>query len=327
MAKAQPSWFKDCYQALLSGPLAHWLETLPAQLTAWQRDARHGNLDKWVKLLSKLPNTSPTTRDLKDSVSFGAPEDIDTYTQNQITGLLKQFMPWRKGPFSIHGVHIDTEWRSDWKWDRVAPHIQSLTNRTVLDVGCGSGYHMWRMLDQAPDLVIGIDPTQLFLVQFQAIKHFNPDPRIHLLPLGIEQMQPLNAFDTVFSMGVLYHRRDPIEFLSQLKHQLRKGGELVLETLVVDGDDTTVFMPGERYAQMRNVWFIPSTAALTTWLERLGFEDIRVVDNSLTSLEEQRTTEWMPSQSLKDFLNPEDRSRTIEGYPAPQRAVVIATRK
>ncbi len=327
MAKVQPEWFKECYQAILSSPLAHWLETLPAQMSDWQRHARHGNLDKWVKLLGKLPDTTPSVRELTDSVTFGAPEDVDTYTRNQITGLLKQFMPWRKGPFIIHGVHIDTEWRSDWKWDRVAPHIQPLEQRSVLDVGCGSGYHMWRMLAQDPELVIGIDPTQLFLAQFQAIRHFNPDPRIHLLPLGIEQMQPLNAFDTVFSMGVLYHRRDPIEFLSQLKHQLRQGGELVLETLVVDGDDTTVFMPGERYAQMRNVWFIPSTAALTVWLERVGFTDIRVVDNSPTTLEEQRTTEWMPSQSLKDFLSPEDISRTIEGYPAPQRAVIIASRK
>ncbi|GGW95793.1 tRNA 5-methoxyuridine(34)/uridine 5-oxyacetic acid(34) synthase CmoB [Alteromonas halophila] len=327
MAKAQINWFHDCYQSLLQSPLSHWLETLPAQMTDWQRHARHGNLDKWVKLLSKLPDTRVTTVDLRQSVTFGSPEDVDEYTQNQITGLFKQFMPWRKGPYEIHGIHIDTEWRSDWKWQRLAPHIQPLQGRTILDVGCGSGYHMWRMLGQDPDLVIGIDPTQLFLIQFQAIKHFNPDTRIHLLPLGIEQMQPLQAFDTVFSMGVLYHRRDPIEFLNQLKHQLRKGGELVLETLVVEGDDTTVFMPGERYAQMRNVWFIPSTAALTVWLERLGFDDIRVVDNSPTTLDEQRTTEWMPSQSLKDFLKPEDLSRTIEGYPAPQRAVILATRK
>jgi tRNA (mo5U34)-methyltransferase len=175
--------------------------------------------------------------------------------------------------------------------------------------------------------VVGIDPTQLFLIQFQAIKHFIPDNRIHFLPLGIEEMQPLNAFDTVFSMGVLYHRKDPIQFLTQLKHQLRKGGELVLETLVVDGDAQTVLMAGERYAQMRNVWFLPSTDALTVWLARLGFENIRVVDKNFTTLDEQRATEWIEGQSLKDFLDPEDITRTIEGYPAPQRAVIVANRK
>ncbi len=222
---------------------------------------------------------------------------------------------------------MDTEWRSDWKWDGVYPNITPLKNRTVLDVGCGSGYHMWRMLGQGASRVIGIDPTQLFFIQFQAIKHFIPRNDIHFLPLGIEEMQPLNAFDTVFSMGVLYHRKDPIQFLNQLKHQLRKGGELVLETLVVDGDEQTVLMAGERYAQMRNVWFLPSTKALAVWLERVGFENIRVVDVNHTTLDEQRSTPWMDSQSLKDFLDPEDITRTIEGYPAPQRAVLIANRK
>ena len=236
-------------------------------------------------------------------------------------------MPWRKGPFYLHDIHIDTEWRSDWKWDRVVPHIAPLKNRQVLDVGCGSGYHMWRMLGEDASGVYGIDPTQLFLIQFQAIKHFIGQRNIHFLPLGIEDMQPLKAFDTVFSMGVLYHRKDPMQFLTQLKDQLRKGGELVLETLVVDGDETTVLMAGERYAQMRNVWFLPSAKALMVWLERLGFENIRVVDINHTTLDEQRSTEWMETQSLKDFLDPADITRTIEGYPAPQRAVIVANKK
>jgi tRNA (mo5U34)-methyltransferase len=188
------------------------------------------------------------------------------------------------------------------------------------------------MLGEGANNVIGIDPTQLFLIQFHAIKQFiskssAPSENIHFLPMGIEDMQPLRAFDTVFSMGVLYHRKDPMAFLQQLKDQLRKGGELVLETLVVDGDENTVLMAGERYAQMRNVWFLPSTAALSVWLGRLGFENIRVVDINHTTLDEQRATPWMETQSLKDFLDPEDITRTIEGYPAPQRAVIVANKK
>lgn len=327
MSKPEVQWFNDCYKSILDTPLQHWLQTLPGQLNEWQRNSKHGEFDKWCRLLAKLPETSPSSITLTDKVSVGSVDDIDTYTQKKITGLLQQFMPWRKGPYYIHDIHLDTEWRSDWKWDRVAPHITPLKDRTVLDVGCGSGYHMWRMLGQGASRVIGIDPTQLFLIQFQAIKHFIAQDNIHFLPLGIEEMQPLNAFDTVFSMGVLYHRKDPMQFLTQLKHQLRKGGELVLETLVVDGDEQTVLMAGERYAQMRNVWFLPSTAALCVWLERLGFENPRVVDVNHTTLDEQRATPWMDSQSLKDFLDPEDLTRTIEGYPAPQRAVIVATRK
>lgn len=140
-------------------------------------------------------------------------------------------------------------------------------------------------------------------------------------------MPALNAFDTVFSMGVLYHRKDPLLFLTQLKDQLRKGGELVLETLVVDGDELTVLMAGERYAQMRNVWFLPSVDALKLWLARLGFTHIRLADISITTPEEQRSTPWMTSQSLSDFLDPQDNTKTIEGYPAPQRAVIVATKR
>lgn len=320
------NWFNHFYQQIADSPLSHWLEVLPGQIANWQKEQLHGDFNKWLKLLDKLPQTQPSSVNLQDKVELGKADDIDVYTQKQITGLLKQFMPWRKGPYDIHGIHVDTEWRSDWKWQRLLPHIQLLHNRYVLDVGCGSGYHMWRMLGENARMVVGADPSQLFLMQFQAIKHFNPDPRIHLLPIGVEQLPQLKAFDTVFSMGVLYHRKSPIEFLYQLKNQLRQGGELILETLVVPGDENCVLMAGERYAQMRNVWFLPSTAALVVWMTRVGFTNIRVVDVAATTIDEQRATQWMDSQSLVDFLDPDDPTKTIEGYPAPLRAVIIAQR-
>ena len=184
---------------------------------------------------------------------------------------------------------------------------------------------MWRMIGAGAKLVVGIDPMQLFLCQFEAVrKLLGDDRRAHLLPLGIEQLPALQAFDTVFSMGVLYHRRSPLDHLLQLKNQLVSEGELVLETLVVEGDENTVLVPGERYAQMRNVYFIPSAAALKGWLEKCGFVDVRIADYAVTSVEEQRRTSWMTSESLAEFLDPNDSSKTIEGYPAPLRAVLVA---
>lgn len=317
-------WFNEFYRQIAQSPLSPWLEVLPAQLATWTKQQKHGDFDKWVKLLSKLPQIDNPITELMDSVTISTAAGTNEYTKKQIEGLLRQFSPWRKGPFSVHDVFIDTEWRSDWKWERVKPHLSPLTGKHVLDIGCGSGYHMWRMLAHNPAMMVGVDPTQLFLMQFQAIKHFNPDPRIHLLPIGGEDVPPLKAFDTVFCMGVLYHRRSPIDFLQHIRTTMVKGGELILETLVIEGDINTVLVPGERYAQMRNVWFIPSTDALCQWLQRCGYQHIEVVDLNQTSVEEQRATSWMQGQSLSNFLDPNDHNLTIEGYPAPLRAVIKA---
>ncbi|ELY2816637.1 tRNA 5-methoxyuridine(34)/uridine 5-oxyacetic acid(34) synthase CmoB [Cronobacter dublinensis] len=317
--------FGKFYQQIACGPLAHWLETLPAQVAAWQRDALHGQFKQWKNSLDNLPALVPDRLDLLHSVSAQSNTPLSDGQRKRIEQLLRTLMPWRKGPFSLYGIDIDTEWRSDLKWDRVLPHITPLTSRTILDVGCGSGYHLWRMVGAGAQLAVGIDPTQLFLCQFEAVrKLLGGDNRAHVLPLGIEQMPALNAFDTVFSMGVLYHRRSPLEHLWQLKDQLVNEGELVLETLVVEGDENTVLVPGERYAQMRNVYFIPSAPALKNWLEKCGFVDVRIADYSVTTVEEQRRTAWMQTESLADFLDPQDATKTREGYPAPLRAILVA---
>ena len=318
--------FKQFYQDILNNQLHSWIETMPALLADWQQNALHGEFKSWQKTIENLPVATASNLELKSEVRIGHSDDLNIGQQKRLEVLLKQFMPWRKGPYQLFHIDLDTEWRSDWKWDRLLPHIQPLKNRTVLDVGCGNGYHMWRMLGAGAKFVVGADPSQLFVVQFQAMQKYAQQPGIHLLPLGVEQLPPSHAFDTVFSMGVLYHRRSPFDFLQQLKDQLKPGGELVLETIVVPGDEHTVLVPGDRYAKMRNVWFIPSSKALCHWLSRTGFKNIRVVDETTTSLDEQRKTAWMENESLVDFLDSNDTNKTIEGYPAPIRAVIIANK-
>ena len=237
--------FASFYQLLATDRLSRWLTVLPAQLHAWQHDQLHGDLPRWQRVLAKLEGYQARHVDLKHSVTLGQPEELPVGERSKLENLLQHLHPWRKGPYHLFGIHIDTEWRSDWKWDRVLPHLSPLKGRYVLDVGCGSGYHMWRMLGEEARLVVGIDPSPLFLCQFSAIKQLAGRPdNIHFLPLGIEQLPKLERFDTVFSMGVLYHRRSPIDHLFQLRDQLRDGGELVLETLVIDGGPEDVLVPG-----------------------------------------------------------------------------------
>lgn len=306
---------------LAGTPLESWAASLPTQLAS-KVDDGHGDLERWLSAVDRLPELQAAAVELRERFNLEGACGEDS--RNLLKLALQGLIPWRKGPFHLFGVHIDTEWRSDWKWERVSPHLD-LTGKRVLDVGCGNGYYQWRMLGAGARSVVGVDPNWLFFCQFLAMKRYLPDLPAWHLPLALEDLpEKLEGFDTVFSMGVLYHRRSPIDHLLALKDCLRKGGELVLETLVVEGDVNTVLVPEDRYAQMRNVWFLPSVPALELWLRRAGFTDVRSVDISRTSVEEQRATEWMRYQSLPDFLDPDDHSRTLEGLPAPLRATLVA---
>ena len=317
------------YQALYSQldkvNLTEWPE-LATQLEYVFNSGRYGDLPKWQQVLQNLPNIVTPYKQLDaDSITIGQASELTAEQQRELEQQLHQLHPWRKGPFNLFGIHIDTEWHSDWKWQRVAQHLTPLQGRTVLDIGCGSGYHLWRMLGAGAEFVLGIDPSPLYVHQFYTMKHFAGNENAHLLPLGIEQLpQNRKGFDTVFSMGVLYHRRSPIDHLLELQGCLKTGGELVLETLIIDDAVGDVLVPEGRYAKMRNVWFIPGIKLLRRWLQRTGYQNIRVVDVCVTTVEEQRSTEWMQFDSLSTFLDPQDNSKTIEGYPAPRRAVVIA---
>ena len=311
---------------LQNSDLESWHETLPALIEERLNGRRWGDMPGWLAALESLPDISAHHSDFNAGVTIGDTADITPKELDQLQQSLMGLHPWRKGPFELFGMAIDTEWRSDWKWERVLPHLQSLQNRLILDVGCGNGYHCWRMLGAGASRVIGIDPSAKFIFQFNAIKKYaGAELPIDVLPLGIEHMPTkMAAFDTVFSMGILYHRRSPMDHLRELRELLRPGGQLVLETLVIDGPEGQVLVPEGRYGKMPNVWFLPSPDTLVSWLRKQGFVNPRVVDISPTSIEEQRSTDWMTYDSLADFLDPTDMTKTAEGHPAPIRAVVIA---
>jgi tRNA (mo5U34)-methyltransferase len=318
------------YQPLIArwqdSEMARWAQQLEQQVANGLCQERYGDLAHWLQALHNLPQLQADEIHLdRARVGASCTTPLAEATMTQLRVALRELHPWRKGPFELFGIHIDTEWRSDWKWDRLQARIDSLRGRRVLDVGCGSGYHCWRMLGDGAAEVIGIDPTPLFVVQFWALQKYLQQERVWVLPLGIEQVPPkLHAFDTVFSMGVLYHRRSPLDHLQELKDCLRPGGQLVLETLVIEGEPGDTLLPEGRYARMGNVWFLPSCDTLLSWLRKLGFVDLQLVDVCVTTTEEQRSTEWMTFHSLGDFLDPEDPGKSIEGYPAPQRAIVTA---
>jgi len=281
----------------------------------------HGDLPRWRAALARLPATRPAAVLEATVPELGAPaSDPDALRET-----LMELHPWRKGPLRLGGVHIDTEWRSDWKWQRVAPHL-NLQGHRVLDIGSGNGYYGLRMLGAGARYVVGIDPTLVFVMQWLACRHFSGDIPNYVLPLGIEELpNGPGDWDSVFSMGVLYHRKTPLAHLVRIHSLLKKGGRLVLETLVLPaGMEDGLLVPGERYARMRNVWSIPGATRLLGWVREAGFGRAEVVDMTPTTMMEQRNTDWMHFESLERALDPLDRTRTIEGLPAPVRAIIVA---
>lgn len=115
-----------------------------------------------------------------------------------------------------------------------------------------------------------------------------------------------------------------MDHLRELKSTLRPGGQLVLETLLIEGGLGDVLVPEGRYAMMNNVWFLPSADTMISWMKKCGYKKPRLVDIGTTTLTEQRQTDWMKYHSLKEFLAPEDETKTAEGHPAPLRGVFVA---
>ncbi|MGH1470185.1 MAG: tRNA 5-methoxyuridine(34)/uridine 5-oxyacetic acid(34) synthase CmoB [Cellvibrionaceae bacterium] len=323
--------FKDLEHFLNHSDLSAWGKQLPHILRENLDTQRHGDLIHWQKTLSQLPEISTKVMNCLNEVRFGATTDTSPELKQTLNHLLQELSPWRKGPFTIHDILIDTEWRSDWKWDRLLPHINSLNNKLVLDVGCGNGYHCWRMLGEGAERVIGIDPSPRFVTQFYTTKHFAPQSTngttlpIDVIPCTLDDFDELPAvFDAVFSMGVLYHRASPIEHIRQLKALVHPGGQIILETLIIPGEKNEVLVPEGRYAMMNNVWFLPSANTLLGWLKKIGLKNPRLVNINQTSQAEQRQTEWMQFYSLEQFLDPQDNSKTVEGHPAPLRGIFVA---
>lgn len=298
-----------------------WILEKRPEMEAAFDPAVNGHLPAWREAHAeiKAPPSGSVPR-LDESLVWDGAFD------SQDAELWQTFHPWRKGPYRIGEMEIDTEWRSDWKWDRLVQAIGPLAGRSCLDVGCGNGYHLWRMLGAGARLAVGLDPFLLYVYQFMAVQKRIPLPAIRLFPLGAEAIRPGLGFDTTFSMGVLSHCRDHAAHLQLLHQSLRPGGQLVLESLTVPASCGPLFHPEGRYAQMRNIHALPDVPTLTQWLEASGFKAVRHVDTTRTTTDEQRATEWMRFYSLQNYLNPNDTSLTIEGHPAPRRSLFVAIR-
>lgn len=253
---------------------------------------------------------------------------LDKKEKDLIYEKAKLLKDWKKGPFQIDDMLIDAEWRCDFKWNRIKESVGSLEGHNILDIGCNNGHYMYQMLEKKPRLVMGIDPVPLYWAQFEFIQKFFSEPKLQFELFGVSEIVHMkNVFDTIFSMGIIYHHRNPIAQLIDIRNSLAPGGQLIIETIGIPGEDSVALFPTDRYANMGNVWFFPTLNCLINWLEKAKFVDIEVISTKWEGENEQRNTLWCDSPSYQSFLDPNDSSKTIEGYPAPKRFCLKAKKK
>lgn len=276
--------------------------------------------------LNNLPNIDCETIYNQNIVSVGE----NHATPDGVEELAKQLISWKKGPFKLFGLDIDAEWRSDFKWQRLEKAVGDLKGKRILDVGCNNGYFMFRMAAQNPELVLGIDPVLPCYGQFRLIQHFAKAPNLHFEMFGVEHLPYFeNFFDTIFHMGIVYHHRHPIQQMIDLRESLKPGGQAIIETIGIPGDESIALFPEDRYANMKNVWFIPTLPCLINWAKKARLVDVEVIADTELTTDEQRNTEWAPppKPSLIDALDPNDPSKTKEGHLAPRRFLISAKKK
>lgn len=261
----------------------------------------------------------------ENRVKIGEASDLSAAEHLRLQGVLDAFRPWKKGPYELFGQVIDSEWRSDVKWDRVMPALGSIKGEVIADIGCHNGYFMYRMLAEGAKQVVGFEPMPINAYNHAILQEFFPLPQIAFELFGVEHIDLFpETFDTIFCMGILYHHTDPIGLLRKMKKALKPKGRLVIDCQGIPGEDALSLTPSGRYAGASGVWYLPTLKALETWVKRSGYSQQRCIFSEALSPDEQRPTPWADVKSLADFLDPSDRTKTIEGYPAPYRHYIIA---
>ncbi|NTV14323.1 MAG: tRNA 5-methoxyuridine(34)/uridine 5-oxyacetic acid(34) synthase CmoB [Desulfobulbaceae bacterium] len=262
-----------------------------------------------------------------DTVTIGQADELSEANRALLHKTLKGFMPWRKGPFNVFGIEIDAEWRSQRKWQRLLPVLPDLTGQVVADIGCNNGYYMFRMVPHQPRLVLGFEPLLHHHFTFRALNNMAGCANLHSELLGVEHLGLFEKyFDTIFLMGILYHRISPVEVLKDCLKALKPGGTLIVESQAIPGDQTVALFPETTYGKAPGTWFVPTGPCLVNWLKRAGFAEVELFCQHPMDDSEQHRTEWMTFESYPDFLDPTDTSKTIEGYPAPWRVFVKAVK-
>jgi SAM-dependent methyltransferase len=167
-------------------------------------------------------------------------------------------------PFSLVGDEslyrcleaFDWNYKEDkWEHQAALPHVQP--GQKVLDVGCGEGNFLTKVLAKGA-MPFGIELNR------KAAK-IAEDKGIHIYDELLQDHQLIDFYDVVTSFQVLEHVTDPVAFVQGCIRVLRPGGTLVIG---VPNDDSFLRLDPNNYLNQpphhMGLWNRNSLSALAT---------------------------------------------------------------
>lgn len=318
--------FEARSQEFLARCFPHHASALEARVAPhWEALRQDRAFARAQAFLAALPSTG---------WSYAVNDHAPTWSHPEVPALpaaalqaLKELNPWRKGPLTFANTRIDAEWRSELKWERILPLLPPLEGQHIIDVGSNNGYYGHRLLDHGATSVLGLDPQKIYVSQALCAEGLMPERPVVTLPVGLEVLETLpRSASIVLLMGILYHHPDPLSVLRVATAALAPKGQLLIETIIIEGDAPTALFVPKRYTGAKGFYWLPTRSCLHAWIQRANLRVLSELAPVPTSSVEQRTTAWREGESLHEGLDPNDHSQTIEGHPAPQRVALLCAR-
>ena len=108
------------------------------------------------------------------------------------------------------------------EWHQLEPMFPDLSGKTVLDLGCGYGWHCKFAADKGAAAVVGIDRSSLMIAE---AKGRNAHERIEYRICGIQDYEyPEDSYDLVVSNLVLHYVENLDEIYRLVRRTLKPGG-------------------------------------------------------------------------------------------------------
>ncbi|MEK4348167.1 class I SAM-dependent methyltransferase [Paenibacillus sp. FSL P4-0184] len=129
------------------------------------------------------------------------------------------FSAYKQMPRSIGGLEAAGEWHV------LQPLIPDLHNKSVLDLGCGLGWHCLYAREQQASSVVGVDISEKML---QEAREKTDDPAISYIQMPIEDIEfASEQFDVVISSLALHYVKSFEAICRKVHTYLKPGGSFI----------------------------------------------------------------------------------------------------